>query len=191
MACRSLFDLSVIEYSKYAGSLECTPLSVPMIDALRLCVPYVFSEKAPVMLSKPVQQVRFDSSAANPIMITCEDGQAFIADHCIVTASLGFLKKNHETFFNPALPADKAKAILETGYGTVNKVFLTFSEPFWITTCGGVGGFQLLYLNDAKGSQQVGRWILHQSTLLAISSTEEFAAARCTSFERFFDVEKV
>ncbi|XP_055340214.1 peroxisomal N(1)-acetyl-spermine/spermidine oxidase-like [Paramacrobiotus metropolitanus] len=153
-ASRTLYDLSVMEYSKYAGSLECTPLKVPMIDALKLCVSRALSEQAPILLNKPVKQLRFDPSQPNPLVIFCEDGQAFVADHCIVTCSLGFLKKNQATFFLPPLPAEKARAIEAAGFGTVNKIFLTFAEAWWNGRFEKTGGFQLLYMNEPKGSQQ-------------------------------------
>lgn len=52
-------------------------------------------------------------------------------DHVIVTVSLGFLKKNHETFFKPQLPRVKRDLIDSIGFGTVNKIVLQFDRPFW------------------------------------------------------------
>uniref|UniRef100_A0A8C5KWB3 Peroxisomal N(1)-acetyl-spermine/spermidine oxidase n=1 Tax=Jaculus jaculus TaxID=51337 RepID=A0A8C5KWB3_JACJA len=47
----------------------------------------------------------------------------------------GFLKEHQDTFFEPPLPAKKAEAIRKIGFGTNNKVFLEFEEPFWEPDC--------------------------------------------------------
>lgn len=52
------------------------------------------------------------------------------ADRVIVTVPLGVLKA--ETIvFDPPLPAAKRAAIARLGFGLLNKVVLTFDEPFW------------------------------------------------------------
>jgi spermine oxidase len=55
------------------------------------------------------------------------DGSNMLADHVIVTVSLGVLKAGiHEDsgMFNPPLPSFKSEAISRLGYGLVNKLFL-------------------------------------------------------------------
>uniref|UniRef100_A0A8C8T718 Peroxisomal N(1)-acetyl-spermine/spermidine oxidase n=1 Tax=Peromyscus maniculatus bairdii TaxID=230844 RepID=A0A8C8T718_PERMB len=47
----------------------------------------------------------------------------------------GFLKEHQDTFFEPPLPAQKAEAIKKLGFGTNNKIFLEFEEPFWEPDC--------------------------------------------------------
>ncbi|XP_010126710.1 PREDICTED: peroxisomal N(1)-acetyl-spermine/spermidine oxidase-like, partial [Chlamydotis macqueenii] len=66
-----------------------------------------------------------------PVRVECEDGDAFLADHVIVTVPLGFLKERHQDFFQPPLPERKAEAIRRLGFGTNNKIFLEFERPFW------------------------------------------------------------
>lgn len=58
--------------------------------------------------------------------------------HVIVTASLGFLKDNMQTFFTPALPQLKQDLINSIGFGTVNKIVLQFEAPFWQASGGGI-----------------------------------------------------
>lgn len=58
------------------------------------------------------------------VTVTCEDGRTFRCSHVIMTASVGFLKENLETFFRPALPEEKLNAIRTFPYGNVNKIFL-------------------------------------------------------------------
>lgn len=43
----------------------------------------------------------------------------------------GFLKERHQEFFQPPLPERKAQAIRNLGFGTNNKIFLEFEQPFW------------------------------------------------------------
>lgn len=45
--------------------------------------------------------------------------------------SVGFLKEHHHDFFQPPLPTWKAEAIRRLGFGTNNKIFLEFEQPFW------------------------------------------------------------
>ncbi|EDV29404.1 uncharacterized protein TRIADDRAFT_51683 [Trichoplax adhaerens] len=66
-----------------------------------------------------------------PINVICKDGKSYTADHVVCTVSLGVLKEMAETLFNPTLPQPKLQAINRLGFGTVNKVFLFYREPFW------------------------------------------------------------
>uniref|UniRef100_A0A8B9RV07 Amine oxidase domain-containing protein n=1 Tax=Accipiter nisus TaxID=211598 RepID=A0A8B9RV07_9AVES len=49
---------------------------------------------------------------------------------CLATR-YGFLKERHQDFFQPPLPKRKAEAIRHLGFGTNNKIFLEFEQPFW------------------------------------------------------------
>ncbi|NXI90137.1 PAOX oxidase, partial [Psophia crepitans] len=92
-----------------------------------------------VLLNKAVRTIRWrgsfhedgDLGRAFPVRVECEDGDAFLADHVIVTVPLGFLKERHQDFFQPPLPRRKAEAIRRLGFGTNNKIFLEFERPFW------------------------------------------------------------
>ncbi len=46
-----------------------------------------------------------------PVHVLTTDGTVFSADHLIVTSSVGFLKKNAHTMFQPLLPNDKLAVI--------------------------------------------------------------------------------
>lgn len=74
--------------------------------------------------------------------ITCEGGSKYYANHVIVTVSLGVLKKCHKEMFTPTLPPKKCQIIQNMGYGTLNKIFLIFNEPFWDCT---TQGFQFVW----------------------------------------------
>ena len=64
------------------------------------------------------------------VMVECEDGDKYYADHVICTVPLGVLKANHSTLFEPALPDSKIKAMDSLTFGTVNKIFLYYEKPF-------------------------------------------------------------
>ena len=64
------------------------------------------------------------------VMIECESGEKYYADHVICTIPLGVLKAKHSTLFEPALPDSKIKAMDKLTFGTVNKIFLCYDKPF-------------------------------------------------------------
>lgn len=99
--------------------------------------------KDSMVLDKPVKTIHWNGSFQEaafpgetfPVLVECEDGARLPAHHVIVTVPLGFLKEHQETFFDPPLPAKKAEAIRKLGFGTNNKIFLEFEEPFWEPGC--------------------------------------------------------
>ncbi|CAL5340677.1 unnamed protein product [Camellia sinensis] len=65
-----------------------------------------------------------------PVKLHFCDGSVMLADHVIVTVSLGVLKAGtgeNSGMFDPPLPSFKTKAISRLGYGVVNKLFLELS----------------------------------------------------------------
>lgn len=96
-----------------------------------------------VTFNKPVRTIRWSGSFQDtecpgqrfPVLVECEDGDSFAVDHVLVTVPLGFLKEHLDTFFEPPLPLEKAEAIRRMGFGTNNKIFLDFAEPFWEPDC--------------------------------------------------------
>ncbi|NXV77965.1 PAOX oxidase, partial [Atlantisia rogersi] len=92
-----------------------------------------------ILLNKAVRTIQWrgsfreegDEGRDFPVRVECEDGDTFLADHVIVTVPLGFLKERHQDFFQPPLPERKAEAIRRLGFGTNNKIFLDFEQPFW------------------------------------------------------------
>ncbi|XP_063046938.1 peroxisomal N(1)-acetyl-spermine/spermidine oxidase-like isoform X2 [Engraulis encrasicolus] len=70
----------------------------------------------------------------HPVQVECASGEVFPADHVIVTVPLGYLKKHHTTLLSPPLPGHKAQSVERMGFGTNNKIFLEFAQPFWSPT---------------------------------------------------------
>ena len=68
----------------------------------------------------------------NKVTIHTKEGKQYRGEKCIVTVPLDFLQKINPASinFHPSLN-DHINAAKEIGYGTVIKVVLEFSEPFW------------------------------------------------------------
>uniref|UniRef100_A0A2M4ATP0 Putative flavin-containing amine oxidase n=1 Tax=Anopheles triannulatus TaxID=58253 RepID=A0A2M4ATP0_9DIPT len=68
-------------------------------------------------------------STAN-VVVECDNGTIYEADHVICTLPLGVLKEQGETIFAPALPQYKMDSIESLLFGTVDKIFLEYDRPF-------------------------------------------------------------
>lgn len=90
-----------------------------------------------VTYNQPVHCVHWNNTGKreNPVTVECVDGTMISADHVIVTVPLGYLKRHHSTFFNPALPLHKLHSIQRLGFGTNNKIFVEFDSPWWDADC--------------------------------------------------------
>uniref|UniRef100_A0A8C1UU38 Amine oxidase domain-containing protein n=1 Tax=Cyprinus carpio TaxID=7962 RepID=A0A8C1UU38_CYPCA len=101
-----------------------------------------------VLYNKPVKCIHWNytkngpktTGTSFPVTIECVNGEKFAADHVIVTVPLGYLKKHQSTFLSPPLPLHKSHSIQRMGFGTNNKIFLEFEQPFWDEDC------ELIYL---------------------------------------------
>lgn len=74
----------------------------------------------PVTLSKEQPKVK----------VECDKGDTFTADHVIVTIPLGVLKEKAKTLFEPELPQYKQESIERLLFGTVDKIYLEYEQPF-------------------------------------------------------------
>lgn len=83
-----------------------------------------------VLLGKSVTQINWRRNDYC-VDVKCDDGELIIADHVILTVSLGVLKEKQITLFEPKLPIEKQRAIDGLAFGTVNKIFVEFPEKFW------------------------------------------------------------
>jgi monoamine oxidase len=81
-----------------------------------------------ILLNKTVENIQWNLEKP---LITCNDGSTYSADLVIFTASLGVLKARHESLFTPQLPNRNQNAIRNLAMGSLEKMFLEFSEPFW------------------------------------------------------------
>lgn len=90
-------------------------------------------EKAEINLDTKVVKVIADEKTtdgrAKPTIVTSNGNrQAF--DEVVCTMPLGWLKRNQDAFEPPLTPR-MTKAISSIGYGTLDKVYITFPKAFW------------------------------------------------------------
>ncbi|MBN3294925.1 PAOX oxidase, partial [Amia calva] len=115
--------------------------------------------KGIVSYNKPVKCIHWCDSYSQaassektfPVVVECENGETFPADHVIFTVPLGelfqpstwsvsafcgrYFKKHYDTLLSPPLPLSKVHSIQRMGFGTNNKIFLEFEQPFWEPDC--------------------------------------------------------
>lgn len=70
------------------------------------------------------------SKNGRKVQVSLENGSSMEADHVVLTAPIGVLKKGRISF-SPALTQAKQTAISRLGFGDVVKVGILFDEVFW------------------------------------------------------------
>ncbi|KAI1894289.1 hypothetical protein AGOR_G00114290 [Albula goreensis] len=96
-----------------------------------------------VSFNRPVKCIHWNNSVQGadssgrtfPVLVECENGESFPADHVILTVPLGYLKRHQATLLSPPLPLPKVHSIQRMGFGTNNKIFVEFEQPFWDPDC--------------------------------------------------------
>jgi protoporphyrinogen oxidase len=83
-----------------------------------------------IELSTPITSIHLRPDEKG-IDVHAANGKVILADHVIVTVSLGVLKKLQSSMFVPPLSEKKKDVISSMGYGMVGKVVLFYAEPFW------------------------------------------------------------
>lgn len=81
-----------------------------------------------IELNKVVNNIQWDGERA---VVRCTDGSVYSAEFVVVTTSLGVLKARHLDLFTPQLPPRKVLAIDNIAYGTLEKIYLEWEQPFW------------------------------------------------------------
>lgn len=80
------------------------------------------------------------------------DGKIEEYDEVIVTSTLGWLQQNKDSFFDPPLPSTLSDAIMNVGYGTLDKVYITFPTAFWDKIDQKAGGDVSMKQDDAPNT---------------------------------------
>eukprot|EP00850_Spirogloea_muscicola_P007453 SM000037S13588 [mRNA] locus=s37:697285:703226:- [translate_table: standard] len=125
-AADSLDDLSLPWYHEYHE----VPGEHVTIPGGYSAVPAWLAAQLPagaIHLNHRVRCIRWQRPVGEgllPVLVECDGGAAFAADHRIVTVSLGVLKAEASGLFDPLLPRWKLDAITRMGFGIVDKVFL-------------------------------------------------------------------
>uniref|UniRef100_A0A2R5LA80 Putative flavin-containing amine oxidase n=2 Tax=Ornithodoros turicata TaxID=34597 RepID=A0A2R5LA80_9ACAR len=165
-SCYSLDELSCKSYEEFE---DCPGIrNINFKNGFSSIVKTLLSEipESNVRYGKPVKRVHWDavqthvrqtktprSSISNSQetirenvpYVECEDGEIILCRHVLLTVSAGYLKHHVDDLFQPRLPEKKRQALRGIGFGTINKIYLIFVEPFWNP---GDEGFQLIWLDD-------------------------------------------
>lgn len=75
------------------------------------------------------------------LLFSCESGhEIVICENVICTMSLGYMKENLKNLIKPVgiMPKEKLTAVDNLGYGTINKIFMKYDEPFWSDNLEGI-----------------------------------------------------
>ena len=80
-------------------------------------------------LNEKVENINWSSD--NTLVTVKTNKNTYQAKQVISTASLGYLKNNYQTLFQPSLPSDKVKAINKLGFGSLDKMFIVYDQPLF------------------------------------------------------------
>ncbi|XP_066943578.1 spermine oxidase-like [Macrobrachium rosenbergii] len=89
-----------------------------------------------VRLSTPVCRITWDEGGfgRDQVLVSTrgfDQSTTYLADHVIVTASVGHLKERHAHLFRPALPPQFLKDLSGIELGVVDKVQMGWAAPWW------------------------------------------------------------
>ncbi|XP_042322759.1 spermine oxidase isoform X3 [Sceloporus undulatus] len=223
----SMDEVSLSEFGEWTeipGAHHIIPCGfIKIVEILSCSIP-----ESVIQLNKPVKCIHWNQSISKEIervadhnsdhmeedagyhvLLECEDCEFILADHVIVTVSLGVLKKHHEHMFSPRLPEEKVMAIQKLGISTTDKIFLEFEEPFWSPECNSIQfvwedeaeaesltypeelwykkicSFDVLYPPERYGHVLSG-WICGEEALIMEKYDDETVAETCTEMLRKF-----
>ena len=82
-------------------------------------------------VTKVISNTKLDADHPLSVAICSNANDApFLYDEIVVTAPLGYLKRNL-SMFSPALPSNLTTSISHMSYGRLEKVYLTFPRAYW------------------------------------------------------------
>jgi len=85
-----------------------------------------------IKFKRQIQSIDVSSCSDKPITLQSSTNETFNAHAVIVTVPLGSLKRN-AIHFSPALPLRVQNAISNLGYGILERLFIRFSHPWWLS----------------------------------------------------------
>ncbi|PTB68579.1 FAD/NAD(P)-binding domain-containing protein [Trichoderma citrinoviride] len=102
---------------------------------------------ATISYNSVVNKIFSRTKPDDEVRVQLKGGQTLSFDELVVTCPLGWLKRNL-TAFDPPLPPVLTKAIGSIGYGSLEKVYISFPKAFWLPAEG-----------DGRRVQGFAQWI--------------------------------
>uniref|UniRef100_A0A673KCJ3 Amine oxidase n=1 Tax=Sinocyclocheilus rhinocerous TaxID=307959 RepID=A0A673KCJ3_9TELE len=133
-----------------------------------------------LLLKREVSKIKWDGSfSVYPVCVICENGEEILADHVIVTISLGCLKAQASSLFIPSLPTEKMEVIDKLCFGNIAKIFLEYEEAFWEND---VGSISLIYEDDTPASVSTNKmqWLKNVQSFSVLRPKERLMLDQMT-----------
>ena len=155
-SCLHVSDISAKLWGSYSFNGESCQAHINMrygFQALVSClIEEIGAEK--IVYNKAICEIRW-LDGRGKVIVKCTDGTIYCCQHLLVTFSLGVLKDTMDQLFQPNLPASYSRSIRSIGYGTIDKIFLQFEEPWW----GKAEGIQLVWRDELRKDSHWTRFI--------------------------------
>lgn len=153
-SCRDLFDVGVNEWGRYSFNGESCQAHINVKNGFDQILDVIVQDigEGRVLCNQDVLQVMWGKEIST---VRCRNGNVFKGKFVIVTFPIGILKQSK--LFTPALPDHVQSTIDSMGYGTIDKIYLKFDEPFWDPDFEGV---QFLWSDNCPS---IANWIKSMS----------------------------
>uniref|UniRef100_A0A182QD83 Amine oxidase n=1 Tax=Anopheles farauti TaxID=69004 RepID=A0A182QD83_9DIPT len=155
-SCLHVSDISAKLWGSYSFNGESCQAHINMRYGFQALVSCLIEEIGleKIVYNKAICEIRW-LDARGKVIVKCTDGTVYCCQHLIVTFSLGVLKDTMDQLFQPNLPASYSRSIRSIGYGTIDKIFLQFEEPWW----GKAEGIQLVWRDELRKDSHWTRFI--------------------------------
>lgn len=142
-SCSDLMQVSAKDWGKYSFIGTDRQKHMNLRNGYKSIVDILIKSisKSSILLETPVLKIDYSKSK---IQLYCRGGIKILADHVIMTPSIGFLKQNILQF-HPSLPSSICKTIKSLGFYGIGKIYLLFEKKWWKAD-----GFQLIWKRNAK-----------------------------------------
>ena len=92
----------------------------------------VLAENLTDVISMDTEVTHIDWSGDDGLVRVTTNSSSFTCHHVIVTIPLGVLKMSHSQLFTPGLDVKKVEALTSMNEGSLSKIFLEWSQPWWL-----------------------------------------------------------
>lgn len=130
-SCNNLQNVSAKQWGKYSCMGKNRQAHINIKNGYKALV-NILVESLPkniIKLQTPVLKINY--LYETKVKLLCENNFEVLADHVIVTSSIGYLQKNYKQFFYPPLPKETVQCIKSIGFDGLGKIYLLFDKKWW------------------------------------------------------------